>query len=160
MKADDLPEAIAAVCPSFKSSEDFLRHWSEEDRSLLGYQLMNELVWHVSALFADGTVDEMPALFELIEQLVDDSDHDTSLLAVVGFLEDLQNGNLHVPGGRPAAFEWWFHPHTRWWWEELYLAWGGKINTIGTSGRPRPSDIPWPLGRGGWVDNPKPEPPV
>ena len=26
MKADDLPEAIAAVCPSFTSSEDFLRY--------------------------------------------------------------------------------------------------------------------------------------
>ena len=28
---------------------------------------MNELVRHVSALFAEGTVDETPALFELID---------------------------------------------------------------------------------------------
>jgi hypothetical protein len=160
MKLDDLPKAIAGVCPSFKGSEYWLRELAGEDGSLLGYEFMSELVRHVSVLFAEGTLDEMPGLFRLIEQLVDDPDHYTSELAVVGFLEDLQNGNIHRrAGSRPADFERWFHPHTRWWWEELYLLWEGRIVPLGSSGRPRPPDMPWPLGRGGYVDNPKPEPP-
>jgi hypothetical protein len=87
-----------------------------------------------------------PSLFALIERMVDEGDEYVARLVVVGFLEDLQNTNLHLPTTNPADFEPFFEPHTAWGWEEVRLFWEEGVVPLGSSGRPRPRNMRWPLG--------------
>ena len=94
----------------------------------LAYSWMSGFVRHVVQARLDGREAEVRAVFELIErQLGTDRPgwklSDDSNLAVVGFLEDLQNGNLHVPGSRPADFRAYLGPKSLRAWESLNGFW-------------------------------------
>jgi hypothetical protein len=106
---------------------------------------MSGLVRHVVRLLDSGSTEEFPTLFSLIEELVDDPDTYVSELAIVGFLEDLQNTNLHLPTTRPSDFERFFGPFTAWWWEEVRFFWEEGIVPIGSSERPRPAGMSRPV---------------
>jgi hypothetical protein len=59
-------------------------------------------------------------------------------LATIGFLEDLQNTNMHPTGSSPADFVPFLSPLSRWWWDEVKLFWEGTIPYVGGSGRTKP----------------------
>lgn len=146
MHQDDLPNELTAACPSFAMSmewQDFWHDYGSEEKPLY-YLLIAGLVRHIIRLLAEGTTEELPALFSLVERMVDDEDRYLATLAVVGFLEDLQNTNLHLATTSPADFERFLEPHSAWWWEEVRLFWEGGVVPIGSSGRPRPEGMRWP----------------
>ena len=95
----------------------------------LAYSWMSGFVRHVAQARLDGREAEVRAVFDVIErQLGTDRPgwklSDDSNLAVVGFLEDLQNGNLHMPGSRPADFRAYLGPRSLERWEGLNGFWG------------------------------------
>jgi hypothetical protein len=114
-----LIEALGRACPDFVPSE-------YEDTP---YMWMGGFVRHVAQARLDGREAEVHAVFAVIERQLE-ADRpggklsDDSNLAVVGFLEDLQNGNLHVPGSRPADFRTNLGPRSLERWEGLNGFWG------------------------------------
>jgi hypothetical protein len=67
---------------------------------------MGSFVRHVVRARLDGREDEVRAVFAVIEEAIEPSQQmgEESNLAIVGFLEDLQNGNLHSGGSTPSDF--------------------------------------------------------
>jgi len=114
-----LIEALDRACPGFVPGE-------YEDTP---YMWVGGFVRHLVRARLDGREDEVKAVFAVIErQLETDRPgwklSDESNLAVVGFLEDMQNGNLHVPGSRPSDFRAYLGPRSLSHWEDLNGFWG------------------------------------
>ncbi|HYT30412.1 MAG TPA: hypothetical protein VEN82_06510 [Actinomycetota bacterium] len=149
MRQEDVPEALLAACPSFgetRAWHDSWRDYGAEEQTPL-YILMSDLVRRAVRQLAEGRTNELPALFSVVERMIDDGDRYVALLAVVGLLEDLQNTNLHLPTTKPSDFEPFFGPHTSWWWEEVRLFWEERVIPLGSSGRRRPPDMQWTARR-------------
>ncbi len=113
-----LIEALDKACPGFVPSE-------YED---LPYVWVGGFVKHVAQARLDGREDEVRAVFAVIErQLETDRPgwqiSDESNLAVAGFLEDLQNGNLHPEGSGPADFHQYLGPRSQKSWSALNGFW-------------------------------------
>src|SRR5207245_10564991 len=88
--------------------------------------LMTAFVRHVIELKATGRIEELPATFDLIEDFIVRGDSYVHNLAIIGFLEDLQNDNLYRGGMTHQTFEKYLHPLSRWWWEELNWVLGSQ----------------------------------
>jgi hypothetical protein len=102
----------------------------------LAYIWMSGFVRHVIKARLDGREAEVRAVFAVIErQLETDRPgfelSDDSNLAVAGFLEDMQNGNLHGPGSRPADFRAYLGPRSLERWEGLNGFWGAVEHSKG-----------------------------
>lgn len=113
-----LIEALDRACPGFVPSE-------YED---LPYMWMGGFVRHVARARLNAREDEVRAVFAVIErQLETDRPgweiSDESNLAVVGFLEDMQNGNLHPTGSSPSDFRPYLGPKSLTHWESLNGFW-------------------------------------
>ena len=76
----------------------------DPDDAGLANMWMGGFVEHVIAAHRAGRTDEVQAVFAVIERAIGRGGEDANL-AVVGFLEDLQNGNLHPDGSTPAEFK-------------------------------------------------------
>ncbi len=140
IRRDDVEALLLRACPSFQDSPDLIEYhenFDQEPEPLL-FLLAGAFVRHLTALNGAGRREEFPGVFDLIEDLhVRGSDYVRNL-ASVGFLEDLQNANMHPANSRPEDFVPYLRPVSRWWWEEVALFWAGKVNPIGSSGRPYP----------------------
>ena len=100
---------------------------SSDDRAL-AYVWMGSFVRHLTRAHVEGRHDEVRAVFDLIEAEIAGKGPEEEL-AVIGFLEDLQNGSLHQSGTTPAEFRAYLGPHTLAAWEQLNGFWemaGGK----------------------------------
>jgi hypothetical protein len=140
---DQVEDLLLRACPSFETSPgrlDYHADYDQEDEPLL-YLLASAFVRHLTELNAAGRRDEFPAVFDLIEDLHRRGDGYVNQLATIGFLEDLQNENLHPANSRPDDFIPYLRPVSLWWWKEVELFWEGKVNPIGSSGRPRPPEM-------------------
>jgi hypothetical protein len=137
---------LLRASPSFEPSPDRLEYHEdydgEEEPQL--YLLASVFVRHLAALNAAGQRDEFPAVFDLVEDLHVRGDDYVRVLASIGFLEDLQNANLHPANSKPEDFIPYLRPVSLWWWEEVDLFWAGKVNPIGSSGRPYPAGMGLP----------------
>lgn len=107
-----LIEALDRACPGFVP--DYLAEG-------IPYSWMSGFARHVIQSRLEGRDAEVREVFAVIErQLGTDRPgsklSDDSNLAVAGFLEDLQNGNLHSEGSRPGDF----HPYLE---EKSLKAW-------------------------------------
>ena len=137
----DVLNGLFGACPSFRSSS----WWSEyevdygSEPDPMDYLLASAFVRHVVDLHVAGREDEFPAIFRFFERLQLEGDDHVRELATIGFLEDLQNTNLHHGGSSPDDFVPFLEPDSRWWWEELTLFWAGRLDgPVGSSKRPRP----------------------
>jgi hypothetical protein len=113
-----LIEALDRACPGFVPGE----------YDATPYMWMGSFVRYVARARLEGREDEVRAVFAVIErQLETDRPgwklSDESNLAVVGFLEDLQNGSLHPEGSRPADFRAYLGPKSLKAWEGLNGFW-------------------------------------
>ena len=113
-----LIEALDLACPGFAPGiyEDTPYLW------------MGGFVRHVAQARLNGREDEVRAVFAVIErQLETDRPgwklSDESNLAVVGFLEDLQNANLHPDGSHPGDFHRYLGIKSRRSWDALNGFW-------------------------------------
>jgi hypothetical protein len=72
-----------------------------------------------------GNVSEFPVVFETIERVYADSDHDVRLAITVGLLEGIQN----VSGDKtdPEKFVGYLGPRTAEQWQLLNDSWNGDI---------------------------------
>lgn len=133
---------LLQACPSFVDNPDRLewhKDWdSDPEQEPPLYLLVADFIRHLTRLNAEGKRNEFDMVFALIDDLHRHGDDYVKALATVGFLEDLQNTNLHPEGSRPEDFIPYLRPVSRWWWEEVELFWEGKVVPIGSSGRPRP----------------------
>jgi hypothetical protein len=94
----------------------------------LPYIWMGDFVRHVIRTRLAGREAEVGAVFDVIERCVATirpgwEPSEEANLAVVGFLEDLQNGNLHPEGSSPADFRAYLGPRSLERWEHLNGFW-------------------------------------
>jgi hypothetical protein len=137
---DEVEDLLLRACPSFETSSDRIEYHEDDnpEEEPLTYLLAAAFVRHLAKLNAVGQRDEFPAVCDLLEDLITSGDKFVRDLTIVGFLEDLQNTNLHPANSSPDDFVPYLRPVSRWWWEEVDLFWSGKVNPIGSSGRPHP----------------------
>jgi hypothetical protein len=142
---DQVSGCVAKACPSFEKSDLWAEYWKHygDEPEPQNFTFITAFVRHVIELKATGRAEELPATFDLIEDFIVRGDSYVHNLAIVGFLEDLQNDNLHTGGTTHQTFEEYLHPYSKWWWEELNWFWAAK-GSLGSSGRPRPSGMPDP----------------
>lgn len=108
-----------AACPGFVPG-----HGDVE----LPYIWMGGFVRHVIGARLKGREAEVRAVFDVLENRIEEprpgwAMSDESNLAVVGFLEDLQNRNLHPDGSSPSDFRAYLGPKSLRAWESLNGFW-------------------------------------
>lgn len=106
------------------------------------YLFASALVFHLTELNAAGRRDEFGAVFCVLHRMEAEGDSFVRELATIGFLEDLQNTNMHACGSAPEDFLVFLSPLLQWWWEEVRLFWNGEAPYVGGSGRPAPTIRP------------------
>jgi hypothetical protein len=143
IRRDEVEDLLLRACPSFEASTHragYHEHFDDEEEPL-DYLLMSGFVRHLAELNGAGRRNQFPAIFALVEDFIMRGDSYVGELATIGFLEDLQNDNLHPATSKPFDFIPYLRPVSLWWWEEIELFWNGKVNPIGSSGRPHPPDM-------------------
>ncbi len=116
MTIDQLLSALVAACSSCRMAEAF----GQPD--LLPYEFVSDFVRRLTEV---GNEAEVEAVFAIIEQAILTGVEETRDLAVAGFLEDLQNTNLHTHT-KPEDFERYLLPASRAYWDRLNKDWAGK----------------------------------
>jgi hypothetical protein len=124
-------ERIIASVPGFRTGWDqFLNEWKTEE-PLPYYLGMSELAHYVVENYSRGITTEFPALFSVIELLLQDPAPELESLITVGFLEDVQNIASHREFGA-NAFRRWLGTRSVVVWDEIDAharrmdAWTGK----------------------------------
>ena len=105
-----LVAALDAACPGFVPGPGDLE---------LSYIWMGGFVRHLTRARLAGREAELAIIETAIA-----GDGPEAELAIIGFLEDLQNGNLHPEGSRPADFRPYLGPESLRQWEALNGFWG------------------------------------
>ena len=105
--------ALDAACPGCQS-----------DEKELAYIWMGQFVRHVADAHVAGRKAEVQAVFDVVETELGKRFSPHLDLAIVGFLEDMQNGNLHENGSKPADFRAYLGPRSLERWEALNGFWG------------------------------------
>jgi len=120
-----------------KDRLDWSQEWSHSRQPHL-YILAGIYVRHMVVLSARGRRQDLPAAFQLIEDMLLEGDDYVRELAIHGFLEGFQTSD------RPDDFVPYLLPVSKWWWEELELFWDSKVESLGSSGRPKPAEMSHP----------------
>ena len=108
--------------PTFKEAwMVFLSEWND-DKERPYYQLLGELVRHLSRNFQNGETESFAAVFQVIEDWHVYGDEYVRTAASIGFLEGLQNENLHEKT-KPSDFEAWLLPESKRWWKKIERFW-------------------------------------
>ncbi len=116
-------DMLVAACPSFASRWETYRADAPWGRDLV-YLDISEFVRHLENLLDAGRVDELPAVFDIVERLITTGEHYVQEAAVVGVLEDLRD----VDEGQPFPY---FGPETAKWWREMKEFCAGRRRYIG-----------------------------
>lgn len=120
-------DTIAASCASFRPAvEAFQTEYQDMPNHILPiYMLMGDLVLECSKQLREGPDNEIKKLFELVELWINDGDKYVRELAIVGFIEDMQNSNLHVDT-RPEDFERFLGPASAIFWNKVNRFWSHR----------------------------------
>jgi hypothetical protein len=118
---------LLEACPSFEPQwKEFLAEWAEEG-GLPMYLLFGDFARHLSGLLLRGDDQCLRRVFDVVERFIVEGDAYVSEAAIVGILEDLQNGNLHF-GTRPEQYLPFLLPQSRCWWFKVEAFWKeGKL---------------------------------
>ena len=109
---------LLSACPgAHKGWEDHLLEWQGEEVHYLG---MSVFAQHTINLWARYETESFPEVFSAIERLIVEGDAEVRGLAIVGFLEHLQN---NVPYKSLCP---WLKPTSRAAWRELEELWAGE----------------------------------
>ena len=118
---DQVRALMLAASPSFATVWDPDDNLDDDGTPLL-YTDASDLCRHLDERRREGIVDELPAVFALIERLHIAGDGWVRNLATIGFLESLQ-----IYGD---AFEPWLRPATARWWDRLNRYWQGEGDSL------------------------------
>ena len=114
---------LLEACPAARGDwEEHQREWPDEDVPYLGMAVFSR---HVVGLMSQGETDIFPKVFAAVEKLIVEGDEEVRGLAVVGFLEGLQNQASWTEQGSDT-FRQWLRPSTNAAWHELSELWAGK----------------------------------
>lgn len=128
IEKDEVMALLLVACPSFRDTwEEHQADW--EDRDLL-YLDLGAFARHLVTLVRAGDVDELPAVFEVVERLHVEGTRYVQEAATIGLLEDIQNQAERV-GLTPDHFLPFLGPMSREWWKELNAFWSGTIEHVG-----------------------------
>ena len=138
--ADELFERIRAVCPSFVPVDDAAApEWTDEPHPL-AYIRIAGLARHLTRLAADGRIDLVQPVLDLVEETLQRPDEYIEHLLIEGLLEDLQNASLQTEGKvELVAVRARLGPRSRTAWDELMRFWHGSPDRART---PRPPAVP------------------
>ncbi|MGR6543812.1 DUF7674 family protein [Paenibacillus tundrae] len=129
---DMVMNLLIESCPSYKErSEKYMKENYEEGEERLLYLEMSDLAEHIVALYKKEQTDEFDKLFETIELLHTEGNHEVRVLASVGLLEDIQNHILRDEKLTLAAFETYLGTVSLEWWTHLINFWEGKSDYLG-----------------------------
>ena len=116
-------DLLLDACPFFRPTwESHLAERESEDEELLYYPILADLARHLAGMLERGKTSSFPQIFAVIERLHLEGDDWVKEAAVVGLLEDMQNGNLHNTT-RPEQFRPYLLPESEKWWDRLYGFW-------------------------------------
>ena len=125
------PEAfdlLLKVCPGAQEAwEEHQLEWQDEEAPYLG---MAVFARHVVDLWARDETESFDEVFSVVERLIAEGDEEVQDLAVVGFLESLQN-IASWSGDSYQMFRKWLRPSTRAAWRELEELWAGENSLAG-----------------------------
>ena len=124
---DDVIESLMVACPTFSPVVDACLEFykSSPGGEVPHYMLMGELVIECSKRMREGTCTEFRELFDLLEDWIENGDEFVVTLAVTGFIEDLQNSNLHE-GSNPQDFKSYLKPKSSAYWEKVDRFWNNR----------------------------------
>ena len=106
MIAEEIIPALLSACPSAEPSwTDHLGWWGTEERGY--FNDMSFFAAHVvESYFGRGTDQELPAFFEVVERMIRNGDAQVRDLAIIGLIEDIQNGASWRDGGGDVLKRW------------------------------------------------------
>jgi hypothetical protein len=125
----DMMDPMLEACPAFRPAWDaFLKEWSLES-DLPVYLALSDLAGHLIAALAARDDETLRRAFAVVERWHLEGDEYVREAATVGFLEDLQNANLHV-STNPIELEPFLLPNSLKFWRKVDRFWKkGEIIT-------------------------------
>jgi hypothetical protein len=126
---DQMGPLLVEACPSFEPQwKTFLAEWDHEPDLPL-YIVISDFARHLSTILARSDDERLHCVFAVVERFIVGGDAFVSEAAIVGILEDLQNGNLHS-GTKPEQYLPFLLPQSRRWWAKVEAFWKeGKLLT-------------------------------
>lgn len=122
-----VPALLLTACPSFAGVWEEVREENEDpegEAGRLGYLDAAAFIRHLCSLAIAGTMQEFPAVFDLIERFVVDGDAYVSNLGVIGYLEGFQMRTVTDRGIDPeVTFAPWLRPTSRAYWAAINRFW-------------------------------------
>lgn len=116
-------DALVADCPSLAGDwAKFRAAFPDLPKDMPSYIFMSDLVKRCSALLRDGKDYELTRIFQHVEDWVKSDDTYVRDAAVVGFIEDLQNANLHTDT-KPEDFIRFLGPKSKVFWQKVDALW-------------------------------------
>ena len=124
IRREDVLSQVLLVSPRFKEEAEENREEFESPCALL-----MALAGHVFEDYKNKQLDEIRAVFDLVERLHKQGDHEVQEAATICFLESLQtiSGNGEVD---PEVFLPFLGEETRRWWDAVNDFWSGKKNSV------------------------------
>lgn len=120
---DQMFEPIIVAYPNFYNKwQEFVDEWAGEPKGLPHYLLISDLVRECSGLLSSGRTIELGQIFEVVERWLMEGEPYVKEAATVGFIEDLQNENLHT-GTEPKDFVQYLKPECAFWWRKVEDFW-------------------------------------
>ncbi|WP_069997331.1 DUF7674 family protein [Cellulosilyticum sp. I15G10I2] len=118
-------ELLISICPSFKGKwEKQLKNiWDRESETIL-YTDLSEFARHLAKLVKLNQVDELPAVFDKIEYLLQHGDPFVQEAVIAGLFEDFQN-NLLYNKCQLDLISQYLKIETKQYWTELIKFWSG-----------------------------------
>ncbi len=121
---DKVISLFLEACPdALDKWKEHLEWWDGEEAGL--YNDISIFAHYIVDSFSEGKTEMFPAVFKLVEGLIVDGDEETRNLAVVGFLEGLQNIASWREFGNKVFLQW-LGSNSRLAWLELEEIWAGK----------------------------------
>lgn len=113
---------MLTVCPSFESKWREFQDYRRDEADPPVYLALSDLARHLIEMLARGEVSSFPDIFSVVERWHTEGDSYVAEAATVGFLESLQNTNLHR-ATEPEQFRAHLLPVSVLWWDKLYAFW-------------------------------------
>lgn len=118
---------LMGACPSFAAPWEAIRKENEDEETpggRLHYRDAADFIRHLASLKIAGTVDEFPAVLDLIERMVVEGDEYVSELAVIGYIEGFQMQTVTVLGLElEVDFRPWLRPTSEAYWRAINRFW-------------------------------------
>ena len=124
----DVVPRLLAVLPGIANQwDEHTEWWGAEEPG--AYNNTGEIARYLVQCLGNDNVQEFPAVFAAVEDVLGTGTPQAKNLIVVGLLESLQNIASHTPEGY-SDFEPWLGPQAAQAWKDLERMWEGKSSLM------------------------------